>query len=75
MGSQGVLRAGKTHLLNAIVMHLRETFGADFSGSVAVTAATGIAATHIGGARSFVFGNKKKHTLFFSCFISPISFS
>eukprot|EP00887_Chlorella_sp_A99_P007822 scaffold20.g7822.t1 len=40
---------GKSLLLNAIVARLRTRYGADFSSAVAITAATGIAATHIGG--------------------------
>lgn len=41
---------GKSFLLNAIIEDLRDEFGADFGQRVAVTAATGIAATHIQGS-------------------------
>ena len=41
--------AGKSFLLNRIIQFLREDYGPDFNASVAVTAATGIAATHISG--------------------------
>jgi len=41
--------AGKTFLLNRIIDALRRRHGGGFSMCVAVTAATGIAATHIGG--------------------------
>ncbi|KAK9836342.1 hypothetical protein WJX81_007050 [Elliptochloris bilobata] len=40
---------GKSFLLNRIIDKLRLVYGEDFAESVAVTAATGIAATHIGG--------------------------
>jgi ATP-dependent DNA helicase PIF1 len=40
---------GKTHLLRAIVAALRAKHGLQFGRRVAVTATTGIAATHIGG--------------------------
>ena len=40
---------GKSFLLNRIIDHLRQHYGAAFKTCVAVTAATGIAATHIGG--------------------------
>ncbi|GAB4819356.1 hypothetical protein N2152v2_006402 [Parachlorella kessleri] len=43
------MAAGKSFLLNHIITHLREQYGSDFPASVAVTAATGIAATHISG--------------------------
>lgn len=39
--------AGKTFLLNRIIQQLREEHGEAFSALVAVTASTGIAATHI----------------------------
>ena len=42
--------AGKSFLLNRIIERLRLIYGEDFAETVAVTAATGIAATHIGGA-------------------------
>lgn len=41
--------AGKSFLLNHVIERLRQTYGDDFANSVAVTAATGIAATHFGG--------------------------
>ncbi|KAL4451826.1 hypothetical protein ABPG75_007488 [Micractinium tetrahymenae] len=41
---------GKSFLLNAIIEDLRDEFGAEFGQRVAVTAATGIAATHIQGS-------------------------
>ena len=41
--------AGKSFLLNRIIQHFREEYRDDFNASVAVTAATGIAATHISG--------------------------
>lgn len=41
--------AGKSFLLNRIIQGLRWKHGTAFSSKVAVTAATGIAATHIGG--------------------------
>lgn len=41
--------AGKSFLLNHIISNLRQQFGEDFGDCVAVTAATGIAATHISG--------------------------
>ena len=40
---------GKSFLLNHIIVMLKELYGPDFADSVAVCAATGIAATHIGG--------------------------
>ncbi|KAK9815272.1 hypothetical protein WJX72_000940 [[Myrmecia] bisecta] len=40
---------GKSFLLNRIITCLREIYGPDFLDCVAVTAATGIAATHING--------------------------
>lgn len=40
---------GKSFLLNHIIAKLRLIYGDDFSNCVAVTAATGIAATHISG--------------------------
>ena len=40
---------GKSFLLNRIIEFFRQDYGADFNASVAVTAATGIAATHISG--------------------------
>lgn len=43
---------GKSFLLNRIIASLRKTYGADFTSCVAVTAATGIAATHISGESS-----------------------
>ena len=45
-----VVCAGKSFLLNRIIDALRQRHGGEFSKCVAVTAATGIAATHIGGA-------------------------
>ena len=44
--------AGKSFLLNRIIADLRELYGEDYQASVAVTAATGIAATHIHGEPS-----------------------
>ncbi len=41
--------AGKTFLLNRIIDALRQRHGVNFRSCVAVTAAAGIAATHIGG--------------------------
>ena len=46
----GRARQGKSFLLNAIIEDLRGEFGAEFAQRVAVTAATGIAATHIQGS-------------------------
>lgn len=43
------LLAGKSFLLNHIIAFLRQEYAEDFNASVAVTAATGIAATHISG--------------------------
>lgn len=43
------LYAGKSFLLNRIIASLKTTYVADFTKCVAVTAATGIAATHICG--------------------------
>ena len=40
---------GKSFLLNHIIAKLRLIYGNDFANCVAVTAATGIAATHICG--------------------------
>lgn len=40
---------GKSFLLNRIIEFFRQDYGEDFNASVAVTAATGIAATHISG--------------------------
>lgn len=40
---------GKSFLLNQIIASLRTQYESDFTDAVAVTAATGIAATHIGG--------------------------
>ena len=40
---------GKSFLLNRIIQFFRQDYGEDFNASVAVTAATGIAATHISG--------------------------
>ncbi|KAK9826266.1 hypothetical protein WJX74_003930 [Apatococcus lobatus] len=40
---------GKSFLLNRIIADLKELYGEDYQASVAVTAATGIAATHIHG--------------------------
>ncbi|KAL3131052.1 hypothetical protein ABBQ38_15563 [Trebouxia sp. C0009 RCD-2024] len=40
---------GKSFLLNRIIEFFRQDYGPDFNASVAVTAATGIAATHISG--------------------------
>ena len=40
---------GKSFLLNRIIEHFRQDYGQDFNACVAVTAATGIAATHISG--------------------------
>ncbi len=40
---------GKSFLLNRIIEHFRQDYGEDFNACVAVTAATGIAATHISG--------------------------
>lgn len=40
---------GKSFLLNRVVESLREMYGSGFKDCVAVTAATGIAATHVGG--------------------------
>ncbi|CAL8463664.1 g3198 [Coccomyxa elongata] len=40
---------GKSFLLNRVIDLLRRRFGRDFAESVAICAATGIAATHIGG--------------------------
>ena len=40
---------GKSFLLNHIIARLRREYGDDFTNAVAVTAATGIAATHICG--------------------------
>ena len=40
---------GKSFLLNRIVDALRQQYGGEFQSCVAVTAATGIAATHVGG--------------------------
>ena len=45
----GNLLAGKSFLLNHIIAYLRQEYAEDFNASVAVTAATGIAATHISG--------------------------
>ena len=45
-----VLLTGKSFLLNRIIDALRQKHGSTFGSCVAVTAATGIAATHIGGA-------------------------
>ena len=45
----GVGGTGKTFLLTKIISHLRQEYGDDFSKRVAVTASTGIAASHIGG--------------------------
>ena len=39
----------QSFLLNRIIGHLRTVYGEDFSDAVGITAATGIAATHIGG--------------------------
>jgi hypothetical protein len=44
---------GKSFLLNQIIASLRTQYELDFTDAVAVTAATGIAATHIGGASPF----------------------
>lgn len=52
---------GKSFLLNRIVDSLRQQYGGEFASAVAVTAATGIAATHVGG----VCCKKLDH----SCFI------
>ena len=41
---------GKSFLLNHIIFQLREQHGEEFSSAVAITAATGIAATHIQGS-------------------------
>ena len=41
---------GKSFLLNHIISQLREQHGEEFSSAVAITAATGIAATHIQGS-------------------------
>ena len=43
---------GKSFLLNHIIAKLRLIYGDDFANCVAVTAATGIAATHISGVAS-----------------------
>ena len=40
---------GKSFLLNRIIEHFRQDYGEDFNACVAVTAATGIAASHISG--------------------------
>ncbi|DBA72022.1 TPA: hypothetical protein ACH3X2_14301 [Trebouxia sp. C0005] len=40
---------GKSFLLNRIIEHFRQDYREDFNACVAVTAATGIAATHISG--------------------------
>ncbi|KAK9810843.1 hypothetical protein WJX73_001202 [Symbiochloris irregularis] len=40
---------GKSFLLNQIITRLKEQHGDEFGSCVAITAATGIAATHIGG--------------------------
>lgn len=43
------LSTGKSFLLNHIIAKLRLIYEDDFANCVAVTAATGIAATHISG--------------------------